>query len=168
MSATVQTSKWKLTGPAQYFKTQEDIDKLCSGMCVPSKCSGKGSGEPSCINPQRIRILLSDKNYAAEKIKEAEYKLKPLKEWLKKNKADKKNNPKNYAKRADPANVQIRLIKLYKLLKKYPPSKDDALLTWMTSQGIKVEGKSGNKWVKIKRAQDSLLKDKAFMYQFKF
>ena len=31
MSATVQTSKWKLTGPAQYFKTQEDIDKLWDG-----------------------------------------------------------------------------------------------------------------------------------------
>tara|TARA_B100001059_G_scaffold20490_1_gene16624 strand:- start:370 stop:876 length:507 start_codon:yes stop_codon:yes gene_type:complete len=168
MSATVQTPKWKLTGPAQYFKTQEDIDKLCSGKCVPSKCSGKGSGEPSCINPQRIRILLSDKEYAGDKIKEAEKILKPLKVWLKKNKADKKNNPTNYAKRADPANVQIRLIKLYKQLKKYPPSKDDALLTWMTSQGIQVEGKSKKGWVKIKRAQDSLLKDKGFMYQFKF
>ncbi len=170
MSITVQTPKWKLTGPAKYFKTQNMIDKLCTTVKCIRECTGKGAKKGSCINPKRIRLMLiPDKKFVKDQIKIAEDKLDTANTWLKSNTTFKKGVDSQKKKYNDKEKYIAKLekfITLYKSVKgPYPPKDDNQLYTWLYQQGIKVSGKFKKKWVDI--GSDITMKEDKFI-KFKF
>ena len=172
MSITVQTPKWKLTGPAKYFKTQNMIDKLCSTVICIKECTGTGAKKGSCINPKRIRLMLiPDKKFVTDQIKIAEDKLKTADEWLKSNTTFKKSKVTSQKNQYDNKEKYIaklkKFITLYKSVKgPYPPKDDNQLYTWLYQKGIKVSGKFKKKWVDI--GSDITMKEDKFIAKFKF
>ncbi len=175
MSITVQTPKWKLTGPAKYFKTQNMIDKLCTTVKCIKGCTGNGANSGACINPKRIRLMLiPDKKFVTDQIKIAEDKLKTANKWLESNTTFKKSKVKSQKKQYDNKEKYIakleKFIKLYqsRLSDKapYPHKDDNQLYTWLFQRKIKVYVKYGKGWDEI--GSDITMKEDKYIAKFKF